>query len=364
MHADQVELHIGGRAQAGWTQYDIDSSLLVAADGWSVLLATSELQLPAEVVPGAPVTVRVGGEVVLQGSLDELEHSVEKAGHLLRLQGRDGAGVLIDCSAPIFTTQELTLAQVITKIVRPLGVTRIRIDADTQLLRDRVSTEPGDSAWEMLRRAAEANGLWPWFEPDGTLVIGGPDYSTAPVARLALRRDGTGNVLALSERRSISERHSELTVLGQAHASGSTEGRHNVRAVLRDTGVSVYRPRVVVDHEATTTVVAQARGEKVISDARVNSYGLQLRLAGHRTDGGVLWSAGQRVHLVSEPHGLDAVFFVMARRFSLDRRNGQTTTLTLVEDGVWALYAHPSRRKHRRGKNSLPGRIIDVKEVG
>ena len=34
--------------------------------------------------------------------------------------------------------------------------------------------------------------------------------------------------------------------------------------------------------------------------------------------------------------------------------------LTMKEDGVWTLDAHPSKRKHRRGKNSLPGRVIDL----
>ena len=362
---DQVELQIGGRVHAGWTRYEIDSSLLIAADAWQLTLASTELEVPAEVAPGAAVQLRVGGEVVLDGRLDELEHGVSKQGHELQLAGRDGAAVLIDCSAPVFVQQQLTLDQVVTKIVRPLGVTRIRIAAEKKLVRERVNTEPGDSAWDMLRRAAEANGLWPWFEPDGTLVVGGPDYKAAPVATLRLTRETRGsNVLSLIERRSIAERYSEVTVLGQAHAVGATAGRHNVRAVVKDTGVAVYRPRIVVDHEAQTSEIAKARAEKLISDARVRGYELQATVAGHRTGGfeagGALWAAGQRVHVISEPHRLDGVYFVMARRFSSDRARGQITQLSMREDGVWALYAHPSTRKHRRGKNALPGKIVDA----
>jgi len=358
---DTVELKIGGRVHDRWTRYDIDSSLLIAADAWSVSLASTELAVPAEIRPGAAVQVRVGGEAVLVGVLDECEHVVDKNGHELRLSGRDLAGTLIDCSAPIFTTQQLTLDAIVAKIVRPLGVTRIRIDADTKLLRERVNTEPGDCAWDMLRRAAEANGLWPWFEPDGTLVVGGPDYTTAPVATLTLRRDGTGvNLISLSERRSIAERYSEVTVLGQSHAVGGQQGKHNVRATVKDTGVITYRPRTVVDHEAVSAAIAEARGKKVISDARVNGYELRALVPGHRTEGGALWSAGQRVMVRSEPHGLDGIYFVMSRRFSSDRNRGQTTQLSLREDGVWSLYAHPSKRKHRRGRNSLPGRILDA----
>lgn len=362
MPADlDVELQIAGRVHSTWTAYDIDSSLLIAADAWNLMLATRDLEVPQEIQAGVSVRLRVGGEVVLAGLLDEWEHVVDKDGRHLRLSGRDMAGVLIDCSAPVFTAQQLNLDQVVAKIVRPLGITRIRIDAEQQLRRERVSTEPGDTAWDMLRRAAEANGLWPWFEPDGTLVVGGPDYSAPAVASLILRRDGTGrNVLGLAERRSIADRYSEVTVLGQAHAVGVQQGRHNVRATVRDDGVTTYRPKVVTDHEAATPAIAAARAKKLISDARVGSFELRALVRGHRTDSGMLWSAGQRVHIVSEPHGLDGIYFVMQRRFTLDKARGQVTHLSLREDGVWALYAHPSTRKHRKGKNSLPGRILDA----
>ena len=73
---------------------------------------------------------------------------------------------------------------------------------------------------------------------------------------------------------------------------------------------------------------------------------------GHRTDEGVLWTPGQRVFVKSEPHRLDGIYFLMARRFTGDKTVGQRTQLTLKEDRVWVLYAHPS--KHRRHR--LPGR--------
>lgn len=359
--ADQVELIVDGRAHAGWQRYEIDSSLLLAADAWNVSLSAYELDVPAALRPGVPVKVRLGGETVLDGLIDDVEHQAGRGEHRLQLTGRDGAGVLVDCSAPIFTQQQMTLQQIIDRVVKKLlPQVRYSIDAERQLLRDRVSTEPGDTAWDMLQRAAEANGLWPWFEPDGSLVVGGPRYDTEPVGTLVLRRDGRGNnVLALAERRSIAERYSELTVLGQSSAIGDHAGRHNVKAVLHDKGVTTNRPRIVMDHEATNEAIAAARGSKIISDGRLRSYELRATVAGHRAPNGKLWAAGQRVRVLSEPHGLDGIYFVIARRIAGDRARGQTTDLTLKEDGAWALYAHPSKRKHRLGKNSVPLVIID-----
>lgn len=362
---DELEVKVGGRAHQGWMQYEIDSDLMTPADAWRVRLAQPVIELPEGVVEGALVEVRMGGETVLQGRLDERTLTVANGQHELQLSGRDNAGMLLDCSSPILSITQMTLEQVVAKVVRPLGVTRIRVDADGARIREKVNTEPGDSAWDSLRRAAEANGLWPWFEPDGTLVVGGPRYDLPPVATLLMRADGKGNnLLSLSEHRSIVDRFSEVTVYGQSHAgglaAGEKDGRNNIKATVLDDGVPIHRPKVVVDHEAVSLDIAKSRAYKVISDARLKSYTLNALVAGHRTADGVLWAPGQRVTLKSEPHGLDGVYFLMARRFTCDKANGQRTQLTLKEDGVWIPQPHPSKRRHRRGQNSLPGKIIDL----
>ncbi|TAM37836.1 MAG: phage tail protein [Burkholderiaceae bacterium] len=357
---DEVEVLIGGLAHRGWERYDIDSDLMTPADAWHVELAQTEIKLPPSVDIGAGVQVRVGGQTVLSGLLDEREHSVSKRGHTLMLSGRDAAGVLIDCSAPIFGAQKLTLEQVVANIVRPLGFTKFNISAEKLLMREKVNVEPGDTAWDALKHAAEANGLWPWIDPDGTLVVGGPDYNTPVVDTLVMRYDGKGNnIEQATEKRSQVPRHSKLTVLGQAHAVGLNDGRNNVKGEAEDTGIKTYRPKIVVDFEAISNAIASARAFKLMGDARVMGYELRLVVKGHRTAGGALWTPGQRVAVRCEPLGLDGVYFVMSRRLSGDRNNGQQTHLTLREDGVWALYAHPHARKHRRGKNMAPGKVFD-----
>lgn len=368
---DRVQVLIDGRLHDQWDSAEVDSDLLVPADAWHVSLGTTgEYSLPAAVVPGVPVEIRIDGDRVMTGRVDAVARAVGKGRHDLSLSGRDGAAVLVDCSAPVFTARQIGLADIVAKIVKPLGVTRVRIDASGTRRREKINVEPGDTAWDALANVAEANGLWPWFEPDGTLVVGGPDYTTPPVATLILRRDGTTNVERLDERRSIAGRHSRVTVLGQTHGTESETGKHALRASVDDTGVSWYRPRIAVDHEADSTAVCESRARKLISDARLSGYALSATVKGFRIvapgepGDGLLWAAGQRVHVISEPHGIDAPMFVMARRFTASRSGGTTTELTLKEDGVWAIEAHPHKRKHRRGKNSLPGKIIDLSGGG
>lgn len=364
--SDKVELLIGNMAHSDWSSYELDSDLLVPADGFHLTLGASGA-LPPEVVPGAQVVVKIGGETVLTGRLDEVEHSVSKTSHSFTLSGRDRAAALVDCSAPVFVAKMMGLKQIVAKIVSSFEITRYEISADQTTLRDKINVEPGDTAWNMLARAAEANGLWPWFDPDGTLVIGGPDYSAPEVATLILRKDGRGNnALSLSRHESVHDRYSELTVLGQTHGTGLHHGHNDLVGKAGDNGITWYRPKIVIDHEADSTAICQSRARKLLADGRLNGITLVATVKGHRIvapgqpSDGQLWKPGQRVHVKSEPHGIDGTFFLMGRKFTRSRMDGTRTVLTLKEDGVWVLDAHPHKNRHRRGKNALGGQIIDI----
>lgn len=369
--SNAVQLLIDGQVHADWDHYDVDSDLMTPADGWHVSLGPRGAALPDSVRAGAPVQLRVGGEAVLVGLIDDVDHDVDKSGQHFGLSGRDGAAVLVDCAAPIFAAQQVGLDEIVAKLVRPLGVTRVRIDADSTRTREKVQVEPGDSAWRALANVAEANGLWPWFEPDGTLVIGGPDYTAAPVATLVVRKSGKGNnVISLAERAGLNGRFSHVTVLGQARGTATEPGRNGLKYTAEDTSMTAYRPHVVVDHEADSLAVCQDRARKLLADGRLRGYTLQARVAGHRIaaagqpSDGRLWAPGQRVHVVSEPHGIDRVFFLMARRFSGGRNEAPVTQLTLKEDGAWLLDAHPHKNRYRVGRNHAYPQIIDATHGG
>lgn len=368
--AEEVSLLIGGMAHADWESYDVDSDLLTPADAWRVTLGVTAEPLPANVTPGAPFELRVGGETVMVGRVDGIDHVIEKRGHRYAISGRDRAAVLVDCSAPVFVAKLVSLDEIAAKIVRALGISQIDIRAGADKadrLREKVNVEPGDTAWQALSNAAEANGLWPWFDPDGTLVVGGPDYEAEPVATLILRRDGRGNnVMHLERRESIAGRYSEVTVLGQCHGTPTEQGKHAVKGVATDEGVSWYRPRIVIDHEAETTAIATDRARKLLADSRLKGFTLLATVAGHRIRAagqpadGKLWQPGQRVRVVSEPDGIDGTYFLMARKFTGGRSHGSLTGLVLKEDRAWLLDAHPHKRRHRRGKNAVHAQILDV----
>ena len=341
-----VTLLINGKTHGQWTNYDIVSDLLTPADDFSVTLGRPVDAKPDTVRAGDKVEVRVGGDTVLSGRIDRVQTVTEKGGKTLTIQGRDDAGVLLDCSAPLFNAQDMDLNQIIEKIVKPLGLAKIRIDAAKTDKTHKVQIEPGSRAWDALLEYAEANGLWPWLEPDGTLVVGGPDYTAAPVAELVLRANGqNNNIKRLEVNRDMAARYSEVTVLAQSHS-----GKNNIKATAKDESVKLHRPLIVTEPDIDSQTQAQRKAKKRLADSRLEGLTITATVQGHRTDDGTLWQPGQRINVLSEPDGIDAVYFLMARTFTGGRGQPTETVLTLKEDGAWVLDADPPKKKQGAGK--------------
>lgn len=353
-----VSLLINGKTHGQWKDYDIDSDLLTPADDFAVTLGRPVDAKPEAVQPGDKVQVRVGIDTVLSGRIDRVSTQTEHGGKTLTISGRDDAGVLLDCSCPIFNAQDMDLQQIIDQIVKPLGLVEIRIDAAKTAKTKKVQIEPGTRAWDALVQYAEANGLWPWLEPDGTLVVGGPDYTSKPVADLIVRINGQGNnVERLVVERDMSPRYSEVTVLGQSHS-----GQHNIRATAKDEGIKLHRPLIVVEADVDDKAEAERKAKKRLSDSRLAGLTITATVKGHRNDDGVLWQPGQRIRVLSEPDGLDAVYFLMARKFTGGRGQPTQTVLTLKEDGAWVLDAEAPKKTaggQSGGKRSRGGRRRD-----
>ncbi|MGO2713257.1 phage baseplate assembly protein [Pseudomonas helleri] len=362
---ETIRLSIGGLTHETWDGWSVESDLLTPADAFELELFTRDtIQLPKVLVEGASCELTLGRDRVLTGQIDEIEHDISRRGIAIRVTGRDKAAALVDCSAPFVAMREASLAEIIKQVVTPLGVTRVEIRAANAKIRRRIQIEPGQSAWEALLQVAEANGLWPWVEPDGLLVVGGPDYTSAPVATLILRLDGVGNnVERLSVRRSIANRFSQVTVLGQ-HGQYDNDGldttRSHLKSVVQDDTLArrgIFRPKVVIDSSSENQSMATTRARKVLADSKLEGFEIRAVVQGHRAGNGSVWTPGQRVIIRSEPHGLDAVYFLMSRTLRLTRQ-GSMTELRFREDKMWVLDGNPLK-KHK-GKSNKDAAFIEM----
>lgn len=353
-----IRLTIGGHAHEHWDGWSVDSDLLTPSDAFELEVFTEGgASLPPALAEGVPCSLTLDGERVLTGVIDEIEEDISRQGHTVRITGRDRASILVDCSTPFVAMREASLSDIINQVVKPLGIDKVDIRATKAGISRRVQIEPGQSAWEALLQVAEANGLWPWMEPDGRLVAGGPDYEAAPVATLIMRRDGQGNnVQRLSVRRSMPGRYSQITLLGQ-HGQYDNDGydtsRSGLSSVVRDEALAkrgIFRPKVVIDSASESQDMATTRARKLLADSRLDGFAIRAVVHGHRNSNGTVWAPGQRVVVKSEPHQVDGTYFLMSRTLRLTRQ-GAITELNLVEDKTWVLDARPAK-KTRKGKAS------------
>lgn len=367
---ESIRLSIGGKIYKTWDGWSVESDLLTPADGFELELFTRDtVQLPEALVEGAACTLTLGRDQVLTGQLDEIEHDVSKRGIFIRVTGRDKAAVLVDCSAPFVSMREASLAQILKEVVTPLGITKLEVRAAGKPIRRRVQVEPGQSGWEALLQVAEANGLWPWVEPDGLLVIGGPDYTSTPVGELIMRTDGKGNnVERLSVRRSIAGRYSQVTVLGQHGQYDNdgldTAGKTHMRSVIKDDVLArrgIFRPKIIIDSASESQDMATTKARKVLSDSRLEGFEIRAVVKGFRAPNGAVWKPGQRVIVRSEPHGLDATYFIMARTLRLTRGQGAYTELRMREDKMWVLDGNPLKKhKGKKSKTDADASFIQM----
>ncbi len=361
---EKITLLVGGHAYSDWKTYRIDSDFLKAADAWQLSLGIRDGAFNVDAVRGAPVKVKMGDDVVLSGRIDTITRDISRRGITLSLSGRDDGGILIDCAAPVFSARQLNLSEVISSVVRPLGITRIKIQADNMIRSDRIQIEPG--ATKRLNECLEII-----HSEDGKVII------------------------SLSETRSIQGCFSELTLLAQSHASGTKNqklktkpvdvsrsipqaftvsiesdddtgtgdaddgqsGTNNMRIKIGDPSVPYYRPQIITAGDVDNQAQLQYRAKKAMADARLSGLDITAEVFGHRTDKGELWEPGQRVRIKSELHGIDGIFFLMGRSFNGGRPGGPVTQLRFKEDGVWIpdVYTQKAKKgkKKKKGKDQL-----------
>lgn len=334
IHEVRPTLCVAGHMHRDWLRYSVDSGFFTPADGWSVSLGLPDGKLPSWLELWAEVELAFDGVVALTGRIDHIRHSVNTKGHSLDLSGRDKAGMLLDCSAPIFVTQQVTLPELIATVVRPLGIDSIEVNSLSTLLFQKSTVEPGMTAWQAIQEAASVNGLWPWFTPDGTLTIDRPDYSTSPVACLTLRQSGVGNnVLELNITHDIGKQYSAVTVLSQSQGNEISQAVTTLKSVALDPDAP-FRPLLLRKGHIDNTQFLTNIADNTINEGKLKGLTVTAKVQGHFVEPGLLWEPGQRVTIFSEPHEIDETFFLTSRTF-IGSRFGTFTLLKLQKDKLW-----------------------------
>ncbi|AWX14647.1 phage tail protein [Mergibacter septicus] len=348
--SNEIVVEIDGKQHKHWKSYSIDSDFLIPADAFSFDVGVSSENTVLPDFTGKNAVVKINGETVLTGIIDSTRHSILKGQRSFSLNGRDRASLLIDCSAPVTNVKGLTVLEAVKKIVAPLGITQVELKAESNPKLDKVDIEIGETTWSAITRCANSAGLHCWFDPRGVLIVGGADYSQPTVAELySLKNGQLSDMSSIELMRDISQRYSEVVFLGQRHGRENDSNKNDLKWVYKDSAVDFYKSKTVVIADVENLEALKKHAKKFISDSMLASFNLRLIVPDHKTKKGVLWQPGQRVQVYIEEYGIDEIFFIMGRRFTLSRNGGTQTELRLKPDGIWTPDAY-KRKRHVKEK--------------
>ena len=353
-YENDVTVEVDGKAHNSWKSYDIDSDFLIPADAFKFDLGVPSNSTVLPDFSGAEVKVRINGELVMTGIVDTTQHTISKTNRTYSINGRDRASILVDCSAPITNVKGLTVLDAVKKIVEPLGIKKVALRAENNPTLDKVDIDVGETAWNAAMRCANSAGLHLWFEPNGELIVGGADYSTPPVATLCCMKDGKRNNFEQADLTfDVSNRFSEVTFLAQSHGKQGQDNKNDLKWVYNDPEMTTYKPKTVVVSDVDNLEALQKWAKKYIADSVLEGFTLTIVVPDHKMQDGTLWQPGQRVHVICEEYEIDAIFFLMGRRFMLSRNGGTQTELRFKQDGIWtpdAYNAKAEKARKRKGK--------------
>lgn len=354
---NDVVLEIDGAQHNKWKSYDVDSDFLIPADAFSFEIGLPSNHTVFEDLSGKEAVIKINGETIMTGIIDTTRHSINKTTRTFVVNGRDRASILVDCSAPQLNVKGLTVLDAVKKIVAPLGINKVQLKAESNPILDRVDIDVGETAWNAIMKCANSAGLHCWFEPNGVLIVGGADYSSEPVATLCCIKNGVKNNFTQAELTfDVSQRFSEITFLAQRHGRSGDSNKNDLKWVYTDPNVPIYKPKTVVVPDVEDLTALKKWAKKHISDSQLDSFDLRIIVPDHKTESGVLWSVGQRVHVICEEYDIDAIFFLMGRRFTLSRSGGTQTELRFKEDGVWTPDAYVEKSEQARKRKGKKGR--------
>jgi prophage tail gpP-like protein len=321
----EVTLAIGGNTFRGWSGVTIQKSIDAFSQfAVSVPFDPSRGEIRRAFTPFSyeRVQVYIGRELVLTGTMELIEPSVNAMSREITVQGRSIPGVLVDCHIGSDGDQwwGLSLQQLATEFCRPFSIDVV-LDGDDAYPSDEIIAEPGKTFFSFLQQVADANHRLITDDETGRLVILTPQVGGEPVASIT---EGQDSIISFSASYNGAKRFSKYTILSQAVGLPDMEG------TASDPHVQAFRPFVKLGGESVIDNIEQAAIQER-GLALASSFALNISVIGWHT-GRVLWDKGQivTVKIPSVFIDSDTPMLISAVKMTIDAEVGQVSELTLV----------------------------------
>lgn len=353
MTPNECELVVDGKAWYGWTRVEIQRGLEQLASGFSLELTTKwpGIDLPVGLREGLPCEVRLGGETVITGYIDQYEPDMSETSSIVRIEGRDRTGDLVDCSAIHKSGQwrSVRLETIVHDITAPFGI-KVAVATDTGDVFKSFSLEDGEQAFDTIDRACRLRGVLATSSTNGHLVLTRASSQKVPVSL----KEGV-NIKRIKAAHSWKDRHSVIYVKAQVPGDDDEHGEQAalLKGSAKDDEINRYRPLIVMaEHGAGAKALAErAKWETLVRMGRgkrgsCTVVGWRMGRDGMEGD---LWKPNTLVHITSPRMNLEQEMLIVGVRYTLDDQ-GTHTELEFARREAFDLQGAPGHRR-KKDKN-------------
>lgn len=345
--SEKVELALGGAVYAGWTSVRISRAIDAMAGQFTLTAAIKSDGTEADYAfeAGAACALRVGGETLLQGWVDQISPGYDATNHEITLSGRDRAGDLADCSAVHVpgSWQNTRIETIATALAAPYGIA-VHAVADTGKPLKRFAIQQGESVHDAIERMLRYRGLILVAQADGSVAIMAAASGAASFAIASARIEAANAV------HDVSGRYSDYIVKGQASGDDDANGRavSAVSATARDAAVKRKRTLVVIGEEQSDRASLEARAKWEASVRAGRAQEATITLAGWRDDAGKLFAPNTLGTLDDARLFMKGTMLVTGVELIHEPGRGTVAELRLSPPEAWSQLPVPEEREASR----------------
>lgn len=219
MSAVKIELFLNGKIFSGWKSLSVFRSLESMSGQFDLGIAVRPEDDVSVLKAGSALVLKMGGQTVITGYLDELRQRIEGENKEITVSGRDKTADLVDCAVihNSYQFKNQTLQQIAETICKPFGINVVwtATEAGATEVIPVWQVEPGETAFDTLSKCARHKGVLVTSDVDGNLVFTNP--SKTKVSDLVLSH----NLLSLEVMDSWAQRYSLYRIIGDAEQGGA-----------------------------------------------------------------------------------------------------------------------------------------------
>lgn len=329
MNPDEVILLVRNARVAKFVSYTIDSDLYSPEGSFSF-----ECDSRYDVNKGDTCQIFVNRVCVMAGIIDTVRRSLSRGGPKMEIEGRSVAAVLADSSVTKFATLPTTLPQLTERLVRELPFLSrkdfvFKSGSDkAKVQRKFVEVSPGDSVFDVIKKAANSQGYLFWASPEGQLVFDKPvERGKADFKIHAFENGEEMDYIEGSVTETLDGQHSLIKVVGESQDDNDIK---YVAASVKNTDFPFYRPLVVNWNENEGP--AKKTAELQLATEKAAAIQLEYTMPGH-SQNGIPWTINAFCDVEDHYNGANDAYLIKHRTFTLDRNEGKRTKLELQPGG-------------------------------